>query len=152
MKWYTKLALVFGGMILFMVGFIIYDQLTTGKTIYKTFAEGTQGKEQILKFNIEEPGLRYLLIVTPSIKSGWGDPDVFISATLTDPQNRNLITIGRKTVFGGTRPSPLYERSYSDYEEKFPFKPTRAGEYTLRLTVLSEHVKNVRIAITQKEK
>ncbi len=152
MKWYTKLALVFGGMILFVVGFIIYDQLTSGKIIYKTLADGTQGKEQIIKFNIENPELTHVLIINPSIESGWGDPDVFISATLTDPQDNTLITIGREIVFGGTKPSPMYERSYSDYEEKFPFKPTEAGEYTLSLTVLTEHVKDVYIAISQKGK
>ena len=152
MRWHLKLGIVFGGMILCVGGFIVYDQLTTGKIIYKTFVDGTQGKEQILTFNINTPGLTHFLIVTPSIKSGWGDPDVFISATLTDPGNNNLITFGRDIVFGGTRPSLLYERSLSDYEETFPFIPTRSGEYTLRLTVLSEHVKNVRIVIRLKEK
>ena len=150
MKWHIKLALVFGGMILFIIGFIIYDQLTSGKIIYKTFAEGTQGKEQILKFEIEQPELAHVLIINPSIESGWGDPDVFISATLTDPQNNNLITIGKDVVFGGTRPSLVYQRSYSDYREKFSFKPTIAGEYTLSLTVLTKHVKDVYIAVSQK--
>lgn len=152
MKWYTKLGLVFGVMILFIAGFTIYDQMTSGKIIYKTLAEGTQGKTQILKFNIEKPELTHVLIINPSIESGWGNPDVFISATLTDPQNNNIITIGRDVVFGGTKPSPAYQRSYSDYREKFSFKPTQAGEYTLSLTVLTEHVKDVYVAVSQKGK
>ncbi len=152
MKWYIKLALAFGAIIVLVIVFIIYDQITSGKIIYKTLAEGTQGKKQILKFKIEKPELTHVLIINPSIKSGWGDPDVFIEATLTDPQNNNIITIGKDVVFGGTRPSPLYQRTYSDYREKFPFKPTQVGEYTFSLTVLTAHVKDVYIAISQKGK
>ncbi|MCD6454557.1 MAG: hypothetical protein J7L62_04575 [Candidatus Aminicenantes bacterium] len=150
MKWYVKLALVFGAIVVLVLGFIIYDQITSGKIIYKTIIEGTQGKKQILKFKIEQPEFTHVLIINPSIESGWGDPDVFISATLTDPQNNNIITIGKDVVFGGTRPSPVYQRTYSDYRKKFFFKPALAGKYTLSLTVLTEHVKDVYIAIAQK--
>jgi len=37
-----------------------------------------------------------------------------------------------------------------DYEEKFPFNPTISGEYTLTLTVLTGHIKDVYIAVSQK--
>ncbi|MCP2520232.1 hypothetical protein NLB65_00635 [Candidatus Aminicenantes bacterium AC-335-B20] len=152
MKWYIKLALVFIAIIGLVIGFIIYDRLTSGKIIYKTIIDGTQYKQQVLKFNIEQPKLTHVLIINPSIESGWGDPDVFIIATLTDPQNNNLVTIGRDIVFGGIKPSPAYQRSYSDYREKFPFKPTLVGEYTFKLTVLTEHVKDVYIAVGRKGK
>ncbi len=152
MKWYVKLSLVFGGMALLIVSFIAYDQSISGKIIVKTLAKGARGERQVFKFKIEDYKSSYTLIIHPSIRSGWGDPDVFIEATLADPQNNNLITIGRETVFGGIKPTPSYMRSYSDYEKRYTFRPTHAGEYTLRLTVLTDHVKDVYIEVSQKEK
>lgn len=152
MKWYTKVSLVFGSMILAIVAFIIYDQLISGKIMCKMLAEGDFGKQQVLKFNIENPGTPHILEITPRIESGWGDPDVFISAILIDPNNNTLITIGKDVIFGGAVPGSGLMRSYSDYTKKFAFNPAIAGEYALNLTVLTEHIKNVHIAVSRKGK
>ena len=150
MKWYVKLTLVFGAMILVITGFILYDQLTTGDILYRGILKGTRGLEQTIRFKIEKPEKTHILRIHPSIQSGWGDPDVYLQAVLIDPEENVLLKIDRETLFGKKKPSPLYKRSYSDYEENFSFTPTLAGRYTLKLTVLTEHVKDVYIAVMEK--
>ena len=68
----------------------------------------------------------------------------------TDGNSLPFLTIGKETVFGVKKPSPAYQRSYSDYRRKFPFKSVSAGRYTLTLTVLTAHVKDVYLAVAEK--
>lgn len=150
MKWYVKLALAFGALILIFASFVIYDQITSGELIFKAIIPGGQGEKQVITFTVDEPKANHVLIIHPSIESGWGDPDVYIVAELADPENNVLFAVGTDTIFGGTRPTIDYQRGYSDYEEKFPFVPTSSGVYTLSLVVLTEHVKDVYIAVTTK--
>lgn len=68
MKWYTKLALIFAG---YVVWFIVYDQLTEGNLIYKTITEGTQGKPPVLRFTVKtQTFLMFLLFILPSRVDG----------------------------------------------------------------------------------
>ncbi len=87
MKWYVKLALIFGGIILAIAAFILYDQLSEGKILHRELLKGTRNVEHTVKIEIQNPGKTHILRIHPSIESGWGDPDVYIKATLLDPEN-----------------------------------------------------------------
>jgi hypothetical protein len=150
MKWYVKLALCFGAVIVIFVVFVLYDQMTSGKIVFKTTVPGTMRETKVITFTLEKPNTPHVLIIHPSIESGWGDPDVHLTALLTGPDARILTVVGSDLVFGGIKPSAFYERSYADYEEKIPFTPTHAGVHTLTMTILTEHVKDVYIAVGEK--
>ena len=150
MHWYTKLALVFGGMGVLFVALVVYEERAGGAVVWKTKAPGDQGRLSVLNFEIREPNSPYVLTVRPWIESGWGTPDVRLDLRIQDPTGTEVLTVGEDTVFGRAILGPDNIRSYADYEERFPFRSGPAGAYTVSLQVLSPHVASVSLAVGRK--
>jgi hypothetical protein len=146
-KWYAKLALTFGGLVVFVGGLIVYDEVTTGEIVWKTIAVAEPGAKQTFTIPITNAGARHTLVVSPTIKSGHGEPDVHLSLSLASPAGEELVSVKRDEVFGGAasvNPDAIVSRTY---RQRFAFTPAEAGPHRLSLTVFSPEVKDVYLAI-----
>ena len=141
-KWVVKLGLALLAVVVLAVAVIIMDLNETGEELFKTNVPGRMGERQVVHFNLEESERVHVLVLSPDIESGWGEPDVYLEALLTDPEGRELVRVTRDELFGG-----YDDGSTRNYTEKYEFMAGESGEYTLEITVLTEHVEAVYITI-----
>jgi hypothetical protein len=142
-KWYVQLALaLLAGVILVFV-LIVVDQLETGEELFKTNVPGRQGEPQSVRFSLEGSEQTHVLVLSPDIESGWGDPDVYLEAVLLDPSGNELVRVEGNDLFGGSDD----DGGSRNYTKKFEFKAETSGEYTLEVRTLTEHVEAIYITI-----
>jgi hypothetical protein len=143
-KWYVQLALALFAAAVFTVVLILMDINETGEELFKTNVPGTLAEFQTVTFELEASELTHVLVLNPDIESGWGEPDVFLEARLSDPGGNVLLTITRDRLFGGDDDLDIGSRSY---RQKFEFQALESGEYTLEIMTFTEHVEAIYITI-----
>ena len=143
-KWYVQLALALLAAAVFTVVLIVIDLQETGEELFKTNVPGTLAELQTVTFELDASDLTHVLVLSPDIESGWGEPDVFLEAKLSDPGGNALVTITRDRLFGGDDDLDGGSRSY---REKFEFQALESGEYTLEIMTFTEHVEAIYITI-----
>jgi hypothetical protein len=152
MKWYVKLILIFGGMILFVGGFIAYDMMTSGEIIEDVRLPGIFQQKQEWTVVITETSGNYNMIVVPDVESGWGDPVVQMEISLLDPMGNVLINNVGKDGFGGEIANPNLNVGHTaSYKRSFPFNAKTPGTYKVIFTTLTEHVEQIHISIERKQ-
>jgi hypothetical protein len=144
-KWYVQLALALAAGVVLTGVLIVLDMLEMGKELFKDSVPGTVGQVQTVTFELEASDLTHVLEIKPDVESGWGEPDVYLQAVLTDPNGRELVTIGSDILFGGSVGSD--EGASRSYGKRFEFQAETGGDYTLQLAVLTEHIDKVYITI-----
>jgi hypothetical protein len=144
-KWYVQLALALLAALVLTVVLIILDRLEMGEEIFKTNVPGTTGEVQTVTFDLEASDLTHVLEIKPDVESGWGEPDVYLLALLSDPDGRELVAVGSDVLFGGRVDSD--DHGSRNYTKRFEFYPEAGGEYTLQIRTLSDHVEDVYITI-----
>lgn len=149
-RWYIQVLLVFIGITIMTIVFILYDQATTGDVLYQERLSPAKDETAHFRFTLDEEGENYVLVIEPKIESGWGEPAVDIRAELFSPDNQLLLSIDEETDFGGTITYEWWEPA-PDYAKKFEFTAPAVGEYELQLTPLSAHIESILVTIGKRE-
>jgi len=125
---------------------ILIEAEQTGEVIFSTSVPGGVRGTRSVSADLEKSELSHVLIVTPDVESGWGEPDIYMTLKMIAPGGEILVSVERDELWGGL----VSETNSRDYTQKFTFAVAESGEYTIELKIYTDHVEDVSIKIGQK--
>ena len=145
--WRIRLFFALGVFLVFMWGICLHQRWRSRGQVFQATVSGEKGKNHLLTFTVDKPGLDLVLYIRAYPLRGMGGGDINMDLSILNPSARPIL-YKEGEVF---RAEILKDLNTYKYLKKFPFHAEKKGTYTIRLKVLSDYVSTVSIVV-RKEK